>query len=256
MKTLLFFTAFSLSAAMFFGCKTSETTADNSQNALDWQGTYIGVTPCADCEGIITSLQLNSDATYVLRQQYGGKSNKTFEKQGKFLWNEEGSTIRLQDIKQGEAPTQYKVGENRIIQLDLEGNEITGNMASMYVLAKDQDGIENRYWKLVEVNGNAVVANDQWRREPHMILHMNGNRVTGHGGCNSFSGSYEVKEQGRVTFSAIAATKMFCAEASGVEDLMLRAIQAADSYNVNGDSLQLYRARMAPLARFVAVYLK
>jgi len=37
----------------------------NSQNSLDWQGTYKRVTPCADCEGIETKIILNSDYTYL-----------------------------------------------------------------------------------------------------------------------------------------------------------------------------------------------
>jgi copper homeostasis protein (lipoprotein) len=256
MKPLPLFTAFVITLALFAACKTPVSTSDTSQNALDWQGTYAGVTPCADCEGIITTLQLKQDNTYRLRQQYGSKGTKGFEKEGSFEWNKNGNVIMLQGIKEGDGPRFYKVGENRVVQLDLQGNEITGNLAPMYTLTKDQEGIENRYWKLIEVNGNAVAPNERWRREPHVILHPNGNRVTGHGGCNSFSGSYEVKGDNRIAFSQMASTRMFCNDASEVEDLMLRAIQSCDSYYVSGDSLQLFRARMAPLAKFVAVYLK
>jgi hypothetical protein len=28
--------------------------------------------------------------------------------------------------------------------------------------------------------------NENYRREPHLILKIEGNRLTGHGGCNSF----------------------------------------------------------------------
>ena len=30
------------------------SASDNSQNSLDWEGTYKGIIPCADCEGIKT----------------------------------------------------------------------------------------------------------------------------------------------------------------------------------------------------------
>jgi len=38
----------------------------------------------------------------------------------------------LSGIKDG--PTRYLVGENRIFQLDKEGNRITGELANRYVL--------------------------------------------------------------------------------------------------------------------------
>ena len=39
--------------------KSSTSLAKSSENVLDWDGTYKGVTPCADCEGIETTVTLN-----------------------------------------------------------------------------------------------------------------------------------------------------------------------------------------------------
>ena len=136
----------------FFSCKkeikTVEVKADtdtittgvdaiaidmhNSQNALDWSGTYKGVTPCADCEGIETELILNKDLTFVLKTKYLGKEKENiFEEKGNFTWNASGSFISLNGI-----PYQYKVGENTLTQLDLEGKVITGLLADKYMLKK------------------------------------------------------------------------------------------------------------------------
>lgn len=53
------------------------TTIDshNSQNSLDWQVTYKGITPCADCEGIETEVVLNKDLTYLIKTKYLGKGD-------------------------------------------------------------------------------------------------------------------------------------------------------------------------------------
>ena len=111
------------------------TVSDNSQNSLDWQGTYKGVTPCADCEGIETEITLNDDLTYVIKTKYLGKGDgKVFEEKGSFTWDKSGSTIILNDLKG--SPNQYKVGENRLIQLDTKGKVITGALAEKYVLTK------------------------------------------------------------------------------------------------------------------------
>ncbi len=107
----------------------------NSQNSLDWSGTYKGVTPCADCEGIETEITLNTDLTYIIKTKYLGKGDgKVFEEKGSFVWDKNGSTISLKDLKG--RPSHYKVGENRLIQLDMEGKVITGDLADKYVLIK------------------------------------------------------------------------------------------------------------------------
>ena len=39
----------------------------NAQNSLDYIGMYQGVVPCADCEGIETSLSLEDETNYLLK---------------------------------------------------------------------------------------------------------------------------------------------------------------------------------------------
>lgn len=117
--------------------ETIVTTVDvhNSQNSLDWSGTYKGITPCADCEGIETEIVLNSDLTFVIKTKYLGKGDgKVFAETGSFVWDKTGKNIRLQ-VSVGR-PSQYKVGENRLIQLNMEGKPITGDLAEKYVLTK------------------------------------------------------------------------------------------------------------------------
>lgn len=111
------------------------TDAHNSQNSLDWSGNYKGITPCADCEGIETELILNLDLTYLLKTKYLGKGDgKVFEEKGNFVWDKTGSQISLEGLK-GRL-SQYKVGENKLVQLDMEGKIITGVLAEKYVLKK------------------------------------------------------------------------------------------------------------------------
>lgn len=108
----------------------------NSQNALDWQGTYKGVTPCADCEGIETEIILKKDLTFVIQTKYLGKGDgKVFEEKGNFIWDKKGGKISLLGLKG--RPSQYKVGENKLIQLDVNGKAIIGALAEKYVLTKE-----------------------------------------------------------------------------------------------------------------------
>lgn len=110
--------------------------AHNSRNSVDWAGTYMGTIPCADCEGISVQITLNSDETYQLSYSYLGKADDTPETaSGKFTWDEAGGAITL-DVK--DCPPYYKVGENKLIQLDMSGNPIDGELAEMYVLTKKE----------------------------------------------------------------------------------------------------------------------
>jgi uncharacterized lipoprotein NlpE involved in copper resistance len=146
------FLAFGIAITIFIGCKnvenkenvseetmeTVDTTvidSHNSENSLDWAGVYEGTTPCADCEGIKTVLELRDDKTYTLSQTYLGKpeGENEFTQTGNFVWDETGSKMLL---KSESDTLQYKVGENQLWMLDRTGNVITGDLADLYVLKK------------------------------------------------------------------------------------------------------------------------
>lgn len=231
--------------------KTTLPAGDSSMNSVDWPGDYYGVLPCADCEGIETQLQLKIDKTYTLRTRYLGKEQAVQVSTGHFTWNTEGSKITLS--KQN--PGMYQVGENQLFHLDQSGNRISGNLADNYILRKSMGGLTEKYWKLTEIYGKPVTVSATMKKEPHMILHTAENRINGTGGCNNFMGTYELKGMDRISFGKLAGTMMACPDME-VENNFMKALGEADSYTINGDKLVLNRARMAPLARFEAVYLK
>jgi len=106
----------------------------NSSNSLDWAGTYRGTLPCADCEGIKTELILNQDYSYTFKTSYIGKVDQPSVETGTFAWNEAGNTITLSGAKN--RPSQYFVAENKVIQLDMDGNKISGSLSENYILKK------------------------------------------------------------------------------------------------------------------------
>ncbi|MBU0912354.1 MAG: copper resistance protein NlpE N-terminal domain-containing protein [Gammaproteobacteria bacterium] len=223
----------------------------NSANSLDWAGVYKGVVPCADCEGIETLLTLNMDSSYQLSTTYLGKDSKAFEQQGRFEWNAKGSVIRLLEQKDG--PALYKVVENQLIQLDMAGQLITGDLADNYKLNKQSAVAEHKLtgvrWKLTELMGQAVPAT-----EPDMTPYLefgDDGRVSGFAGCNQFTGAYET-EGLRLTFKPMATTQKACLNAS-VEQQFLTTIQGIDNYSLNDSGLAFYKARTAALLRFIAL---
>lgn len=243
-------------------------TVHNSANSLDWDGMYKGILPCADCEGIETVLTLNQDKTYSLKTAYLGKSDKVVEETGNFSWNSAGNTITLSSS--ADKPNQYFVGENMLLQLDMNGNKISGEDADKYKLTKQSIGskattadivkpksdasLVETYWKLTELGGKPWQSK-KGVREIHIILKQKDSRVQGFLGCNTCSGSYELKEGNRISFKNVAITLMACPDMT-MEDELKKVLERTDNYSISGDKLSLNKARMAPLARFEAVYLR
>lgn len=135
---------------VFTGCgsaDTPETTADMLEQqqtnpapasyarvSLDWFGTYHGITPCADCEGIDTTLELTQDERFTLTTIYLGEDETPHTTEGSFFWNDAGNTVTLAGVE--DRPAQFFVAENAVIQLDMDGNRVTGDLADLYILRK------------------------------------------------------------------------------------------------------------------------
>ncbi len=230
------------------------TDVHSSMNSLDWEGVYRGVLPCTDCKGIFTVIYLRRDQTFTVETKYLGKTDETFRKEGQFSWNEDGSIVVFH-VDADKSPSQYFVGENYLQQVDMEGNLIKDELKDQYKLKKIDREISEKYWKLIELNGKPLVWKEDFRQEPHIILKDTDGKVIGHGGCNTLNGSFIVSEGNRITFSSIGRTKIGCPDMS-VEDDLLQLLEKVDNYSVTSDTLSLQKAKMTPLARFVAVYLR
>lgn len=230
----------------------------NSRNSLDWDGIYSGILPCADCIGIKTDIELNRNGTYRLARKYLGQRDTLFTESGTFQWDEEGSTITLSKDSDSQDQEHYKVGENQLINLGSNSRPVQSEPGEMAILWKAGMGpfITNRYWKLVELRGTKISDEDIAAPGPHLILWSGSGRVSGKAGCNYFTGSYAIDTGGLgIHFSDVATTRMFCPHMD-LEDQLLEMMEVTDNYSLQGDTLSLNKARMAPLAKFVAVYFK
>lgn len=96
----------------------------------DLSGSYTGIMPCADCDGIETVLKLNQNFSYSYTSKYLNKSNEVFVKDGK--WKFENDIITLEGVDY-----KFKLGDKtKLWQLDLSGNDIVGELAENYKLEK------------------------------------------------------------------------------------------------------------------------
>jgi putative lipoprotein len=114
--------------------------------------------------------------------------------------------------------------------------------------------LQNTYWKLVRVgDGPAITAEKQ--REPHLILHPASKRVSGSGGCNRLSGSYE-SEGDRLTFGRMAGTLMACPTGMETEKQFLEALGQTSRARIVQRHLELLDAAGNVVADLEAVHLR
>ncbi|NLI72882.1 MAG: copper resistance protein NlpE [Bacteroidales bacterium] len=109
---------------------TEVSDSHTSEIALDWEGEYKGILPCADCDGMEISLFLNPDNTFTQSTNYIGKGGP-YEENGTFSWDEVGGIVILKFTDGSEA--KYKVEENSLVLLDEYGYPYAGDE---YVLRK------------------------------------------------------------------------------------------------------------------------
>lgn len=229
--------------------KPEQIDEHSAEISLDWQGIYSGVLPCADCEGIETELTLNDDNTYMLISTYLGVDPVVSDTlSGSFHWH--GNNIHLDGIREGERSPNFKVEENRVKHLDMEGNEITGDLASYYILNKEGNQlVEDKKWQLVEIYGKAVETDPD---NYYIIFHSDNRRVEAKANCNMISVDYRIKNEYRVIFGQGLTTLMACPD-QNLEKELLEVLSEADNLSTDGETLSLNKARMAPLARFELV---
>ena len=113
----------------------AETKTEIQSEKSDFCGTYEGILPAADCEGIKTVLTLNKDKTYILKSEYLGAKGAIFESKG-FYHLVSDSMIELSPSSSDEK-SYYKILDgNKIMLSNPEGTVDYGVLAEHYVLKK------------------------------------------------------------------------------------------------------------------------
>jgi copper homeostasis protein (lipoprotein) len=158
-----------ISALLLFascnGGSHKNSNKDSSREAVSgfashqFDGLFSDTIPCADCAGIITSLNLEADSTFILEQEYVGlkEGDRVFYQLGK--WSLVDSLLRLNEVTEG--PRQFKiVSTEELKMLDNEGGIVTGTNLNFSLHRKKTQFVAK---KPVTVRGMAINAGDNSR---------------------------------------------------------------------------------------------
>jgi len=136
---------------------------------------------------------------------------------------------------------------------------LVGCKTSSQIESSKSEGITEKYWKLIELNGKQVVLDTSTGgRDAFIILRNKNNRLHGNTGCNTLVGTYEITPaRYRIQFMQMATTLRACMNME-VENELKKVLELANNYAMTADGkyLLLTRGRMAPLTRFEVVYLE
>lgn len=143
MKKFLLFGALALTVA-FASCNNKQTKADATANdsvavvsdtvAPSFVGEYEGTLPCADCPGIQTYLKLDSDTTYLYKQNYLERGDQgKVEQSGVFTINND--VITLITPSSGEK-IYYKLLDGAVALSDSVGTLAEGQIGEFNKLKK------------------------------------------------------------------------------------------------------------------------
>ncbi len=245
-----------LAAASVIGCFTPVRAQEQSLDVpFALPATFQGLTACADCPGIRVTITLNSDGSYNLEREYLERPARSNEA-GKWSFDKVKSLLTLQSTSDG-GPEFFAISVNPTLQaLDAQGKPIPSSANFTYApwltFADAPLPLESTPWRLVELSGKAVAADDP-KAAASLQFDAVSKRFSGSGGCNRISGSYEVSGD-KLHLGPIAATRMMCPQpVMDVETAFLAALGSVTSYKIDGNTLSLFGASGSVLAQLQQV---
>lgn len=246
--------AWLLGAALLLGSCYQQRRMVNGMNNLspaDWAGTYEGKLPCPDCSGIDTRIVFNNDGSFVRASSQPGSDGKPYRTIGTSRWNQDQGLIILQDS--GSSLTvPYRMNKKGLIMMHLGTGARPRPERSEYTLVKrNGENPTEHYWSLVELKGEAV-ASGAPDGKPHILFHGSTGKTEGSGGCNRFSGTFELRPGSKIFLSPLAATRMACP--GNTEATFFKTMEGTSSYEVKNDKMTLSREGKV-IARFEAVWM-
>ena len=248
--------AVALSACAFF---QGPEAANNAPAGLtDLPARYQGKLPCADCSGIQYELSLYPDHVYGLERRYLGTPQRYAQHFELGRWRVDAAQ-RLVLAPAGDSrPAQWQIdGADQLQALDGDGQPIDSQLD--YSLERTgapvATPLENTYWKLVRLRGEAVQTQGK-QREPHLVLHAEQSRVAGATGCNLLTGEYSADDTA-LDLTRLGSTRMACpGPAMQTEQAFSAALAEVRSYRVLADHLLLFDDQQARVAVFRATPLQ
>jgi heat shock protein HslJ len=191
----------------------------------------------ATCNRFFSSYTLEGD---LLSIQPGGSTLMACPEE--FMVQEQAFLTALPQV------ASYRVTGDQLELLDAEGDVVLSFSEAV------TPALTNTLWQLVAYNnGREAVVSVLAGTSITATFDGNGG-ITGFAGCNNYISSYTITN-GAIAIGPGVSTRKFCAQPEGVMDQeteFLRALETADTYTIDGNTLILRTETGAIAAQFRA----
>lgn len=253
MKGMIRLAAWALALPLLAGCMPGSSAGDNSALG-ELPASFRGNTPCGDCESIREELALFADGVLLLKRVYLGPGETRRDAiRGSWQSSDERHLSLLDE--HGEEIARWELADNGDLVMNSSAQDKNASRLARLPQYLGEP-LEDRYWRLLEVGGQAVDVSDAFTREPHLVLHSSGLRIAGSNGCNRLMGNYQLSDGQHIDFSKMASTRRACApNVMTMARAFERTLIATDSWRILADHLELYNGAGDVLASFEVVHL-
>lgn len=152
------------------------------------QGTYKGLLPCLDCDGIRTTLVLQDSNKYRLHTQHGDIDEEVLYLEGTYQWEDSSSLIVLENGQEG--LNRFIRKEDDLFLLGADDQVLDSKWKDSLKLSKVISDIADIEWKLETIKGQKL--DQKGSRPVTFILDTKNGIVRGFLGCNGYSGEFEL----------------------------------------------------------------
>jgi heat shock protein HslJ/uncharacterized membrane protein/uncharacterized lipoprotein NlpE involved in copper resistance len=124
---------------IIIGCSSvPEFVPDPKNVTFLTNGIWLGMLPCADCEGIDYQINLKNDYTFKQKSVYKGKSEEIFIDEGR--WGFVSDSVIA--VSGNEDYKLFLLQQNHLVMLDQDGNKIESSFEERYHLSKDDGTVK------------------------------------------------------------------------------------------------------------------
>ena len=124
---------------IIIGCSSApEFVPDPKNVTFLTNGIWLGMLPCADCEGIDYQINLKNDYTFKQKSVYKGKSEEIIIDEGR--WGFVSDSVIA--VSGNEDYKMFLIQKNHLVMLDQDGNKIESSFEERYHLSKDDGTVK------------------------------------------------------------------------------------------------------------------
>lgn len=246
-----------LLASVLVSCKTVKNTEIQDITNIKWELSILdGNQVSVDSPIYIVLTEDNKVNGFIGCNSLAG--NYTIKNDTQITFNQLGTTRMGCEEKKMALESQMLKLLNSVNYFTIDNGKLilkTGESEPLATFCEMNDNeIVNKYWKLIELDGQEVQMADNQEREQYFMLKSDGS-ITGFAGCNHFNGEYELFEGNRISMNKnMAMTLMLCPDVDVDESAFLNVFELTDNYTIKDKILSLNVGKRMPLAVFKVVY--